>query len=64
MMYGWGATPGHLLSMVDAKMFHVKHLQPDFFAFASVFCIGSSIRGVDNTAEMLVFCSTNIATAI
>ena len=35
-----------------------------FFVFFSVFCIGSSNSGVDNTAEMLVFCSTNIATGI
>ena len=25
-----GATPNHRLSMVGAKMFHVKHLQSDF----------------------------------
>ena len=29
------------------------------FAFASVFCIGSSNSGVDNTTKPPVFCSTN-----
>ena len=45
-------------------MFHVKHFLLQFFVFFSAFCIGSSIRGVDNTKEMPVFCSTNIATGI
>jgi len=29
------------------------------FCFFSVFCIGSSIRGVDNTKKFPLFCSTN-----
>ena len=35
-----------------------------FFVFFSVFCIGSSNSGADNTAKMPVFCSTNRDTGI
>ena len=52
LFYGWGKN-------VSRETFSIVT-----FAFASVFCIGSSNSGVDNTAEMLVFCSTNRDTGI
>ena len=47
LFYGWGKN-------VSRETFSIV-----IFAFASVFCIGSSIRGVDNTTKPPVFCSTN-----
>ena len=41
-----------------------KHVLLQFFVFFSVFCIGSSNRGADNTAKMPVFFSTNRDTVI
>ena len=62
-----GDFPSHrffMMSWFGAKMFHVKHFLLQFFLLFHVFCIGSSIRGVDNTKKMPVFCSTNIAAKI
>ena len=56
--------PPHRFSMVGVKMFHVKHFLLQFFAFFSVFCIGRSNSGVQNTAQMPIFCSINIVVGI
>ena len=47
LFYGWGKN-------VSRETFSIVT-----FAFASVFCIGSSNSGVDNTTKPPVFCSTN-----
>ena len=52
------------LKWLEQKCFTWNIFLLRFFAFFSDFCIGSSIRGVDNTAKMLVFCSTNIDAGI
>ena len=52
LFYGWGKN-------VSRETFSIVT-----FAFASVFCIGSSNSGVDNTKKFPLFCSTNMDTGI
>ena len=56
----YGAVVQTGVRSLEHKMFHVKHLQSNFFAFFSDFCILRSNRGVQNTAKIPAFCSTNI----
>ena len=49
LFYGWSKD-------VSRETFLLR-----FLAFFRVFCIGGSNSGVQNTAQMPVFCSINIA---
>ena len=60
----YGAVVQTGVRSLEHKMFHVKHLQSNFFAFFNDVCIGSSNSGADNTAKIPVFCSTNIVAGI